>query len=234
MGISVSGARLSLVVGVCVLLVACGGDDGGNVSAADPTSPSPPSSPPPPDSPPSVKNSPPSIGGKPQPSVLQQTPYVFQPEATDDDGDILHFSAANVPPWAAFEPATGRLEGTPGAGDLGTYPDIMIEVTDGADDAALQPFSITVTATTGGAVELTWDAPTENTDGSALTDLAGYTIYWGTEAGELANSITIENPGIVSYVLENLVPATYYFVATAFNVDGSESEPSEMATGTIS
>jgi len=159
---------------------------------------------------------------------------VFQPEADDEDGDILHFSAANVPAWAKFEPATGRLEGTPGPEHLGTYADILIGVTDGADDAALHPFSITVTATAAGAVELSWDAPTENTDGSALTDLAGYRIYWGTEAGELANSITIDNPGVVTYVLENLVPATYYFVATAYNVDGAESDPSEMATGTIS
>src|SRR5690606_5102868 len=184
--------------------------------------------------PPTVKNSPPTIHGTPQPIVLQETPYVFEPEAEDADGDILHFRVANAPPWATFESATGRLLGTPTAADLGTYPDIQITVTDGADDALLEPFSITVTAIANGAVELTWAAPTENIDGSPLTDLAGYRFYWGTQPDDFSNSITIDSPGIVTYVLEDLVPATYYFSATAVNAEGAESDPSDTTTLTIS
>ena len=144
-------------------------------------------------------------------------PYLFVPIASDADGDILHFSIVNLPPWAAFEPTTGRVEGTPSSADVGTYDDVQISVTDGADDAHLAPFSITVTAVAHGTVELSWLAPSENDDGSPLTDLAGYKIYWGTQPGEYPNSVTIDNPGTVTYVLEGLVPATYYFVATAFN-----------------
>jgi len=81
---------------------------------------------------------------------------------------------------------------------------------------------------------LSWAAPTENVDGSQLTDLAGYKIYWGTQPNEFTNSVTIDNPAVVTYVLENLVPGTYYFVATALNSEGAESDPSDMSSVTIS
>lgn len=194
----------------------------------------PPSTTTPPGNTSSVKNAAPFIKGTPQPTILQDTPYVFVPEAADGDGDILHFKVSNPPPWAQFEPMTGRLFGTPSPADIGTYANIKITVTDGADDAALQPFSITVTPVASGGVELSWAPPTENADGSALTDLAGYKIYWGTQPDEFTSSITIDNPGVVTYVLDNLVPATYYFVATAFNADGGESDPSDMTSLTIS
>ncbi|HEX6993507.1 MAG TPA: putative Ig domain-containing protein [Gammaproteobacteria bacterium] len=254
MRICVRRARLSLLLTASVILAACGGDDGGGATAADGTTDPGTANPPTAGSPsggsaqgPStaapgtgtsnpggVKNSVPTIAGTPQTTVLQETPYVFVPEASDADGDILHFSVTNPPPWAKFEPTTGRLQGTPSAADVGTYANIKISVTDGAADASLKPFSITVTSVADGAVELTWTAPTQNVDGSALTDLAGYKIYWGTQPGEFPNSVTIDNPGVVTYVLENLVPATYYFVATAFNSEGAESDPSDMTSVTIS
>lgn len=231
--------RLASVIGTTLLMVACGGDDGPGTAAVNPPAESPNDGAPAgggaaPDDSSSVKNSPPTIQGAPAQMVLYDSPYAFQPEAEDADGDILHFSVANAPPWARFEPATGRLEGTPGSADIGTYEDIVITVSDGADDAALTAFAITVGTVAGGAVELSWVAPTENEDGSPLTDLAGYRIYWGTESGEYTNSLTIDNPGVVTYVLENLVPDTYYFAATAVNADGEESDYSEEASSTVS
>ena len=183
--------------------------------------------------PPTVPNSPPMISGTPPTVVLENTPYLFVPDASDADGDILHFSIANRPHWATFEPTTGRLEGTPSSADVATYQDIRISVTDGADDAHLAPFSITVTAVARGAVEVSWLAPSENEDGSPLTDLPGYKIYWGTEPDDYPYSVTIDNPAVVTYVVENLVPGTYYFVATAFNAEGTESDPSDVTSVTI-
>jgi hypothetical protein len=78
---------------------------------------------------------------------------------------------------------------------------------------------------------LTWDAPTKNTDGTALTDLAGYKIHYGTASKEYGHTITT---GLVkTYSLQNLEPGTYYMVVTAFNAAGSESAPSNEATKTI-
>lgn len=222
-------------------MAACGGGDDGAGTATNQPSPPVDNAQPPannggtPTSPsPGTTNSAPTISGTPPPAVLIDTPYSFQPEAIDADGDILTFSIANPPPWAVFEAATGKLAGTPGAGDIGAYDNIVINVTDGADDAQLTAFSINVAASAGGSVELSWVPPTENTDGTPLTDLAGYKIYWGTTAGDYSNSVTINNPGLATYVLENLVPATYFFVATAVNASGEESAPSQVASGTIS
>ncbi len=83
--------------------------------------------------------------------------------------------------------------------------------------------SVTVNQVGFGSATLSWTPPTQNTDGSPLTDLAGYKIYYGTESGNYQTSIQIDNPGIAIYVVENLTPNTYYFVLTAFNSSGVES-----------
>lgn len=75
-----------------------------------------------------------------------------------------------------------------------------------------------------GAASLSWLPPTQNTDGSSLTNLAGYKIYYGTSQGVYPNIITLNNVGLAAYVVENLSNgSTYYFVITAFNSDGVES-----------
>ncbi len=72
------------------------------------------------------------------------TAYSFQPVASDADRDSLTFTITGRPAWATFNTATGRLSGTPGDSDTGTYSNIAIAVTDRTDTANLQPFTITV------------------------------------------------------------------------------------------
>lgn len=81
-------------------------------------------------------------------------------------------------------------------------------------------------ASAKGATTLSWIPPTANDDGSALK-LTGYRIYWGLTEDNLTSSVTLDNPGLTRYVVEQLAPATYYFVATALSKDG-ESEPSNV------
>ena len=52
----------------------------------------------------------------------------------------------------------------------------------------------------------------------------------GTRSGAYTNSVTIDNPGITTYVVDNLAPGTYEFVATAFNRSGIESVYSNPAS----
>jgi len=63
-----------------------------------------------------------------------------------------------------------------------------------------------------------------------LTNLAGYRVYWGTSQNNLSNSVTIGNPGLSSYVVDQLTPATWYFALTALNSSGSESSQSNVAS----
>jgi hypothetical protein len=68
--------------------------------------------------------------------------------------------------------------------------------------------------------------PTENTDGSVLTNLAGYTVYYGTSAGNLTQSVKITNPGLTAYTLSNLPTGTWYFAVTSYSSTGIESSRS--------
>ena len=49
----------------------------------------------------------------------------------------------------------------------------------------------------------------------------------------LNNRVDVGNPGLSSYTVSNLAPATYYFVVTAVNSVGIESDVSNMASKTI-
>ena len=113
---------------------------------------------------------------------------------------------------------------------------IVISVSDGVSSVSLPAFSINVAAvvTSTGTATLSWLPPTENTDGSVLTDLAGYKIYYGTTAGSYTSVITVNNPGISSYVVDNLPGGnTYFFVITSVTTSGMESEYSTMGSKTI-
>jgi hypothetical protein len=136
------------------------------------------------------------------------------------------FGITGRPAWAAFDAATGTLYGTPGPADVATYANIVISVSDGRATARLPAFSIAVQAYSFGSVTVSLTPPTENTDGTALTNLAGYRLYWGRQPSGYTSSIGITNPGITAYVVENLASGTYYFAATAVNGSGVESDPS--------
>lgn len=182
---------------------------------------------------PTPSNTPPVISGTPSTSILQDNTYSFVPTASDDDGDTLTFSISGRPLWATFNPNTGELAGRPTAADIGTYTGITISVSDGAATASLPAFSITVQAIAVGSATLSWVPPTANTDGSALNDLAGYKIHWGDRSGSYSHSTTIMNPGISTYVVENLTTGTYYFAVTALNSSSMESTFSNEASMTI-
>jgi hypothetical protein len=178
-------------------------------------------------------NNSPIIGGNPPPATLFNEMYDFEPDATDPDGDSLSFTIVNKPHWASFESWTGRLFGQPSLGDVGTYENIVISVSDGADVRSLPAFSVAVSQSALGSVSLSWVAPTQNADGSPLVDLAGYQIHYGRSSGLYDHVVRIDSPGITTYVVDNLVPDTYYFAATSFNSSGVESEYSGEAVRTI-
>jgi hypothetical protein len=75
-----------------------------------------------------------------------------------------------------------------------------------------------------GSVTLSWAAPTTREDGTPLTDLAGYYIRYGRMSKIYDEEIKIENPGIVTYVVESLHPGKWYFVASAYDSSGQESD----------
>ena len=87
--------------------------------------------------------------------------------------------------------------------------------------------------TTVGAATLSWEAPTTNTNGSALTDLAGYRIYYGPSRSDLNETVGLNTTGLQTYVIENLAPGTWYFAIKAVTNNGIESALSQVVSKTI-
>lgn len=226
---------LALAVASAAFLAGCG--DGGGEGASTPAPPSnqgpfgPPVSP---SSPASPSNSGPTIEGVPATTATAGEAYRFQPKASDAEGSALTFSAANLPAWARLNGTTGLISGTPKDADVGSYPGITVSVSDGASKASLPPFAITVQAVgIEGRATLSWVAPTENTDGSSLTDLSSYRILYGKTASNLSKTIAVSNPSITTYVVENLPAGTWYFAIVAVNSEGISSPPSNVAAKKI-
>ena len=187
-----------------------------------------------PSTPVSAPNQPPSISGTPVTSAKVNQPYAFQPTAVDPDGDKVTFNVYNKPAWATFDTSTGKLAGTPSSSSTGTFSNVTIVASDGASSSQLGPFDITVASTAAtGSATLSWQPPTENTDGSPLTNLAGYVIRYGTKVDALALEVRISNPGITTSMIEGLTPATWYFTVSAYTSAGVESAPSATGSKTV-
>ena len=83
------------------------------------------------------------------------------------------------------------------------------------------------------AATLSWEAPTSNTNGTALTDLVGYRIYYGSNPEDLKQSVQIGSIGLQTYVIDNLEPGTWYFAVMALASNGAESALSNIVAKTI-
>lgn len=211
------------------MLAACGGGGGGSGSstaASTEASTTPASS--------TGSNKAPAISGTASTSVTAGKSYSFTPTATDGDKDKVTFTIANKPTWAAFNPATGALTGTPATKDVGTFSGIEIAATDGQAVTALPAFAITVLAalTTNG-VEVSWTPPTQNADGSTLTDLSGYKIHYGSESGNYSDSVALDSAGLTRYSLGTLPKGKIYIAMTAVNSAGAESDFSKEVSVTV-
>jgi hypothetical protein len=84
-----------------------------------------------------------------------------------------------------------------------------------------------------GTVSLSWIAPTENTNGTPVTDLAGYHIRYGTDPGDLTKSIDLTGTSTTAYEISGLSPGTYYFAISAYTAMGTESASSDVGYKTI-
>lgn len=179
----------------------------------------------------------PTIQGSAPGTVTVGQTYSFQPRASGGTG-TLTFAVANKPTWASFNPGNGLLTGIPSKSDVGSDLAIEISVTDGQSVVSLAPFNITVASapvqqSAPGTVTLSWQAPTQNTDGTPLTNLAGYNIHYGTQPQDFTSVIKVSNPGVVTYVIDDLPPGTYYFSVAAFNTSGVESGLSSAVSAAV-
>jgi hypothetical protein len=180
----------------------------------------------------------PTISGTPTTSVIAGSAYSFTPSASGSGGTV-YFSIVNRPSWATFSDTTGTLAGTPTTAEAGTFSGIVISAYNydksanlSSPNVSLAAFSITVQPGSDAAT-LRWTIPTENTNGTTLTNLAGFRISYGTAADELSQSVTIASPTSSSYVLSDLAAGTWYFAVEAYNTAGIYGPASNVESVTI-
>lgn len=82
-----------------------------------------------------------------------------------------------------------------------------------------------------GSVTLSWEEPSLNSDGSALNDLAGYKIYYGSSSSNYTNSVDVGN--YTSASISSLSSGTWCFATTAYDAAGNESSYSNETCTTI-
>src|SRR5262245_22705777 len=100
---------------------------------------------------------------------------------------------------------------------------------------------LTAVSSDAGVLAASWIAPTTNTDGSALIDLALYRVYYSASSPPCPGSIFVElassdsNPPpneTVSFQLTGLTTGAIYSVSvTALDAQGNESACSGAASG---
>jgi hypothetical protein len=201
-------------------LTACGGGSGGSSSAQSTDAPDAPITA-------ATGNVAPQISGTAPTAIAAGETYSFAPTATDpNQGDQVTFTIVNKPKWAEFNALTGLLSGKPASADAGAYHGVEIAATDGNSVTPLPAFTIVVSpaAVTGDGVSVAWQPPTQNDDGSTLTDLSGYKIHYGTTPGSYSDSVAVQNPGLTRYDLSSLPKGQVFIAMTAVNASGAESE----------
>ncbi len=80
------------------------------------------------------------------------------------------------------------------------------------------------------AITLTWEAPYERVDGSALglSEIAGYRIYYGERTNVYSKRIDIDDPTVTEIVVQGIIPeGDYFIVMTTIDSAGRESPWSE-------
>jgi hypothetical protein len=85
------------------------------------------------------------------------------------------------------------------------------------------------------SVTLSWSAPTQNSNGSSLQNLAGYTLHYGTSSEDYTGSIEITSSMTTSYTVSdsNFPRGTYYFAVSAYNAQQVSSSLSGEVSVTI-
>jgi hypothetical protein len=212
------------VVRACALVVlaalaACGGGGSGEstttISGAPPTSSS-------------TTAGTVAIGGPRTDAAVANQFYQYVPEVGDTSGAEVVFAIENKPSWATFDTAAGTLSGTPTGADVGSRGSVRISAIAGGSRTTVE-FQLQVVASAEGVASVSLGAPVTRTDGTALQNLAGYRIYYGKTATRLDQFVDVKDRAATSAVVSRLTPGTWFFAATAYDANGFESEPTDLA-----
>jgi trimeric autotransporter adhesin len=167
------------------------------------------------------------------PTIAQGASQQFTATGTYSDSSTQNLTTSVT--WNSSTASVASISNAVGSNGLATAVaagSTTITATSGSVSG-----SATLTVTGASVVTLGWNAPTTNTDGSALnpaTDISQYKIYYGTASLTYSQVVSVANPGTstISKTL-NLAPGTYYFSVTTVDTSGDESSYSNEVMKTL-
>ena len=81
-----------------------------------------------------------------------------------------------------------------------------------------------------GTAQLTWTAPTSNTDGTPVVGVLTYRVYHGLSAAAMTDMVPVTG---LTYTYGNLAAGTHYFAVSAVNAEGFESPKSSVRSKVV-
>jgi hypothetical protein len=115
-----------------------------------------------------------------------------------------------------------------------TMPLCLYACTNTASPGDGEPLVNTADIVVGtGVATLSWAPPTQNVDGTALKDLAGYYIYYGKNPDQLNGIIRVSDPSETSHTVDHLGHGTYYFRVVPFTARGVKGSPTPLVSKSI-
>jgi hypothetical protein len=167
-------------------------------------------------------------------SDIPQVTFTASPTRVQAGGTaVLTWKASNAymchgyGPWDGSEPVEGSST-TNGLTATTTY---VLTCFNASGPKTSKKATVTVVdpAATGTAT-LSWNAPTVNTNGTPVTPLTGYTIYYGTTEGSMSESLVVSGASTTSAEVTGLAAGTWYFGIEANASDGTHSALSEIGS----
>ena len=141
-------------------------------------------------------------------------------ELRPGEATTLRWSGEHVSNCRGSGAWSGSLDATGNQSTGALEQDATYTITcDGQSQTLMATASVLVTA---GGTTISWQAPTENVDGSPLEDLATYRIYAGTESQRYDQQFEVSDPRANSYFVP-LTRGDYHIAMTAVDADGNES-----------
>jgi Bacterial Ig-like domain (group 2) len=157
------------------------------------------------------------------PSIAKGTTQQFTVTGTFSDHSTQDLTTTVT--WASSSTGVASISNAAGSKGLATAVGAGTTTITATSGSVANTTTLTVTGS--GTASLTWDAPTQFTDGTYLnpaTDIKTYKLYYGTVDQNYTQIITFTNPGTLTVTEPVTLPAgTYCFVVTSVSQSGDES-----------
>jgi hypothetical protein len=165
---------------------------------------------------------------------LPQVTFTANPTKVQEGGNaVLTWNASNAymchgyGPWDVSEP----VEGSSNTNGLTATTTFILTCFNSSGAKTSKKATVTVVdAAAAGTATLSWNAPTSNVNGTPITPLKGYTIYYGNSEGAMTQSLVVSGAATTSAEITGLGSGTWYFAVAADAADGTQSAKSDIGS----